>query len=373
MIIDRIRRLDATSVACDARFEGRRKDAHALFVRTEAPHSLEADPNGFLIGAFIPAWLSRETRIRVDGAICPLLAANLSIAARLLQTWHPKLPPPPVVECDHGYRPPGTKSAAFFSGGVDSLATVHTLTKLKPPGHPDRPSAAIVVDMRHHPGIDDNEADARFARGIAVGRELCGEIGLDVISLHSNLSLLSPSTAVWIKLYHGAYFAGMAHFLGHDFRLFYLASAYPATHLVPWGSHPQLDPLHSSQHVRMMHDGIEFTRLQKIEALSDWPAALERIYVCMSQKSSGGNCGKCEKCIRTRLHLLVAGAPSGGAFPQGDLRADEVRSVRLWSEFARICFEDALPGLRRLGRDDLVAVVERLVRDYERQKAAKRA
>ncbi len=298
MIIDRVRRLDAASVACRARFEGRRKDAHALFVSTEPPHTLEPDPNGFLLGAFIPAWLSRETRVRIDGAVCPLLAANLSIAARLLRTWHRKLPPPPVIECEHGYRPPGTRSASFFTGGVDSLATVHALTKLKPPGHPDRPSAAIVVDMRHHPGIDDKEADARFLRCIATGRELCGPIGLDVIPIHSNISLLSPSASVWVQLYHGAYFAGMAHFLGHQFRLFYLAAGYPATHLVPRGSHPQLDPHHSSQHVRMMHDGIELTRLQKVEALSDWPAALSRVYVCTSTRTGGGNCGRCEKCAR---------------------------------------------------------------------------
>jgi hypothetical protein len=171
--------------------------------------------------------------------------------------------------------------------------------------------------------------------------------------------------------YHGAFLASMAHFLGHDFRLVYIASTFPATHLVPWGSHAQVDPFYSSQHVRVLHDGVEQSRLQKVETLRDWPAALQHMYVCTSNTSNGENCGACEKCIRTRLHLLVVGAlAEAGAFRVDDIDGREIRSTRIGTEYARLCFEEALPGLRKLGRTDLVAAVEHIINEYVREQEA---
>ena len=376
MIIDKIRSSDTdgcSNVECEVRLETHGKGSQYIFARTEPPHTLEADPNGFLLGAFLPAWAAGESRIHIEGAICPLLAANLRIAASTLGNWFTDLGTPPTIECDYEYRPPGTRSAAFLSGGVDSLAMIRSLTARKPPGHPDRPSAAIVVDKQDVGGIERSETDARFARSLSTSHETCADIGLDVIPIRSNFYALNPNMRFWMFQYHGAFLASMAHFLGREFRLSYIASTYPATHLVPWGSHPQLDPFYSSQHVRISHDGVELSRLQKIEILRDWPAALDRMYVCVSNTSQGKNCGSCEKCIRTRVHLLVAGVlADAGAFAGIDVSESEIRSVRFKRDYACMCFEEALPGLRQLGRRDLTAAVESIVADYVRLKTKPR-
>ena len=372
MIIDKIRSSDTdgcSTVECQVTLETRGEGSQYIFARTEPPHTLEADPNGFLLGAFLPAWTSGESRIHIDGAICPLLAANLRIAASTVGKWFTDLGPPPTIECDYEYRPPGTRSAAFLSGGVDSLAMIRGLTARKPPGHPDRPSAAIVVDYQHVGGIERSETDARFARSLSTSHEICADIGLDVIPIRSNFCALNPNMMFWMYQYHGAFFASMAHFLGREFRLSYIASTYPATHLIPWGSHPQLDPLYSSQHVRISHDGVELSRLQKVETIRDWPVALDRMYVCTSNTSQGRNCGSCEKCVRTRVHLLVAGVlADAGAFAGVDVSESEIRSVRFKRDYACMCFKEALPGLRQLGRPDLTAAVESVVADYVRMK-----
>ena len=89
------------------------------------------------------------------------------------------------------------------------------------------------------------------------------------------------------------------------------------------------------------------------------------MYVCTSNASGGKNCGICEKCVRTRLHLLLAGVlPDAGAFAGDDVSEGEIRAVRIQGEGARVCFEDALPRLRQRGRPDLVAAVERIVADH---------
>lgn len=372
MIIDEIRRdADGRRIECRVAFETGARQTHTVFASTEAPHTLDADPNGFLLGAYLPAWTAGESRIRIEGAVCPLLAANLSVAAAVQRTWFSDLPSPPVIEADRAYRRVGTRVGAFLSGGVDSLATVRSRMKL-PAGHPDRPTAAIVVDHPHNgERISLAETDARFARSVATSRRLGADLGLEVIPVRSDFCRLNGTMRFWMYRYHGAFLASMAHFLGHDFRLFYIASTLPATHLVPWGSHAQVDPYYSSQHVRILHDGIEQSRLQKVEVLRDWPAALEHMYVCTSNRSQGENCGTCEKCIRTRVHLLVVGAlAEAGAFPGDDIDAREIRSTRIGTEYARLCFEEALPGLRRLGRTDLVAAVEHVVNQFVREQEA---
>jgi hypothetical protein len=372
MLIDRIRRdPDGRRIECRVTFETGERQSHTVFASTAAPQTLEADPNGFLLGAFLPAWTAGESRIRIDGAVCPLLAANLSIAASMQRTWFTDLAAPPTIEADRAYRPVGTRTGAFLSGGVDSLAMLRSRMAL-PAGHPDRPSAAIVVD---HPFVGEkisrDETDARFGRSLATSREIAADLGLEVIPVRSDFNRLNGAMRFWIYRYHGAFLATAAHFLGRDFRLFYIASTLPATHLVPWGSHPQLDPFYSSQHVRIVHDGVELSRLQKVEVIRDWPAALARMYVCTSGTSNGQNCGACEKCIRTRLHLLVAGAlAEATAFPGHDIGESEIRASRLRSEYARLCFAEALPGLRRLGRFDLAAAVEQVIDDYVQEQQA---
>jgi hypothetical protein len=368
MIIDKIGRSErdgCSNVECEIRLESGNGGSHRIFASTEPPQTLEADPNGFLLGAFLPAWTAGESRIRIEGPICPVLSANLTVAASVLRTWYRDLPAPPAIECDYEYRTPGTRTGAFLSGGVDSLAMLRGLTSRKPAGHPDRPTAAIVVDYQYMGGVSRAETDARFARSTATSREICADIGLDVIPVRSNFCQLNGGMDFWMRRYHGAFLASMAHFLGRDFRLFYIAATYTAAHMAPWGSHPQLDPLYSSQHVRISHDGIELSRLDKVMALRDWPAALDRMYVCISGTSNGVNCGRCEKCVRTRLHLLVAGVlTEAGAFGGADLSERDIRAVRIRTEYKRACFEETLPALRRLGRHDLASAVEHIVNDY---------
>jgi hypothetical protein len=374
MIIQKIRPIESETgngVEADIRFETAKQDAHSIFAVTDGAHQLTADPNGFLLGAFLPAWNAGEQRIRIDAPVCPLLVANLSIVASQVGRWFPDLPPMPVIEADHEYRQPGTRVGAFLSGGVDSLAMIRSLTSLHPVGHPDRPAAAIVVDYQQVGGINRDETDARFARSKATSREICADVGLAVIAVQSNFCRLNGSMKFWMYRYHGSFLASMGHFLSSDFRLLHIASSYPVTHLVPWGSHPLLDPYYSSQHLRISHHGVELSRLQKVRQLRDWPLALNRMYVCTSNMSNGRNCGACEKCVRTKLHLLIEGRlADSGAFEEDDVAEADIRAIRIKTEYARLCYEDALPGLQRLGRSDLVDGVRNAVREYHQQRSA---
>ena len=369
MIIDEIRTTQTGAgpgVACKVHFENGARETHDIFAVTEQPHELTADSNGFLLGAFLPAWTAGERRIKIEAPVCPLLSANLAIAASLFRGWFKDLPAVPTIEASREYRSAGTRVGVFFSGGVDSLAMVRSLTSLRPAGHPDRPTGAAVVDYQHVGRIERGETDARFARSKAVSQEICSQIGLKVIPIRSNFCQLNTSMAFWMYRYHGAFLASMAHFLSHEFRLFHIASTYPVTHLAPWGSHPLLDPHYSSQHLSIAHHGVELSRLEKVQQLADWPLALNRMYVCTSNSSQGRNCGRCEKCVRTKLHLLVCGhLAEAEAFDEHDVRAADIRSIEIRTHYARVCYAEALPGLRAIGRTDLADAVGLAIRAYD--------
>ncbi len=73
----------------------------------------------------------------------------------------------------------------------------------------------------------------------------------------------------------------------------------------PWGSHPLLDPKISWSDVKIVHDGYDFSRQDKIRYLSArWPIYLKYLRVCYFQHMAY-NCGRCEKCLRTITGLLL--------------------------------------------------------------------
>ena len=66
------------------------------------------------------------------------------------------------------------------------------------------------------------------------------------------------------------------------------------------------------------------------------------------------NCGVCEKCIRTKLELLVLGVVDSKLFDNSILTPDLVRErVDIVDEYNACCYRDVLPGLRSLGQNDI--------------------
>jgi hypothetical protein len=86
----------------------------------------------------------------------------------------------------------------------------------------------------------------------------------------------------------------------------FIASSYDVNHLIPWGSHPDLDPLWSTERTAFRVDGIEVTRTNKVKAIASSPFALSQLKVCW-HADIDTNCGRCEKCIRTQCALAIAG------------------------------------------------------------------
>jgi hypothetical protein len=202
----------------------------------------------------------------------------------------------------------------FFSSGVDSFYSLIM--------HRDEVDNLLLVH-----GFDLPLADTdTFAQAEARAREVARLFGKRLIVLRTNMRWERPSVPVltnmrwewphvpcgW-EMSHGAAMAAVAHALAPNHGKVYIASSHSYADLHPWGSHPLLDPLWSSNSVKIIHDGGE-TRINKLRALASYPEALARLRVCVESLGSH-NCGRCEKCVRTMLGLRALGIDACVAFP----------------------------------------------------------
>ena len=134
---------------------------------------------------------------------------------------------------------------------------------------------------------------------------------------------------------------------------------------MPVGSHPAVDGLFSSQRIAIIHDGARFTRLDKVRDLASWPTALAVLRVCPESAETEANCGRCEKCLRTRLELLAAGVEETAAL------GPSLTPIDLWeqavpapSNHRATRYEHLLAPLRARGLDALCRVLERKIAAY---------
>jgi len=79
--------------------------------------------------------------------------------------------------------------------------------------------------------------------------------------------------------------------------------------LVSSGSQPGLDHLYSGSQMKIIHDGAGYSRPEKVALLSRYPDLLPGVRVCWEGKIESENCGKCEKCVKTRLNFMSVGEP----------------------------------------------------------------
>lgn len=223
---------------------------------------------------------------------------------------------------------PSAGVVSFFSGGVDG-----TYTAMR---HRHRITSAVLLR-----GIDMQLGnDELWASAQAAARRLAAHLGLPLLTVESNIRFLGYHYGLkWAHAFQGAGLASIGHLL--DAREVLVAATSSLADLVPYGSHPLTDPLWSSSTATVVHEGA-VPRTEKIRAISADPVVMAVLRVCW--QDAGYNCGRCGKCLRTRLalHLLGVAAPTFS----GELDWRMVGKIRLGdpSEWA---FFRALEELER--------------------------
>jgi hypothetical protein len=203
----------------------------------------------------------------------------------------------------------GVRPAILFSGGVDSHFSYISHEAENP----------LLVTIH---GADIRAADRRQFRILQSSIEGSllirnGERHL----LHTNirdfytyrLNLLFDDLDWWGRVQHGLAITGLIAPLSYVYRIdrIYIASSTTKETEAFWGSTPLVDNEIKWAGVCVVHDGYEADRAEKVDALVKYAAdrgADLPIKVCYSSGTPALNCSQCDKCCRTILLLVLAGA-----------------------------------------------------------------
>jgi hypothetical protein len=323
--------------------------------------ALACTPHAFLVPAVIPAMRHGEKRVQIEGGICPHLRDGLEAAMGWIHKWHGPARKPVRIEGAARNTPPlpptPNRAGCFFTGGIDSLATVRRNRLSFPTEHPGSFKDAIII---YGLEVDQPEAFEDVLRALSVIAE---DVHLTLLPVYTNIRALDDDWKFWEFEWEGSVYSAVGHALTRRLTTVSIASTYDM------GSHPLLDPNYGSNELRVLHDGVTLSRLDKTKLLPDWDAALQHLRVCNTVRNYRPgtiNCGGCEKCLRTKLALLALGALSKTkAFAGDDIAPRQVLdTVFIHSPYMEACYRELIPGLEAKGRQDLVASVKEVIARY---------
>jgi hypothetical protein len=354
-------------IAAEVAWEEADRPRRTVFFETEErfADALAPGADAFVTGCVVPAWKHGERRIRVEGAVCPELREGLRGALAVLASWKGEAPAPIAIEPEGGFRPPPRRdpprTAALFSGGVDSLFTIRMNLLEIPRGHPAAIRDGILI-LGHDFGVSGSTPleFERFESRAASLSELAAECGIELVPMRFNLRDLDDDLDFYIHEFFGAALAAAGHALTARISALSIPSSYDLGHRIPCASHPLLDPNYASAALSIRHDGAGRTRLEKLAVVAAWPEGLARLQTCnwRPPPSDRVNCGACEKCLRTAVGLLVLGRlAEAGTFRESDASPEALRSLE-WTEGFEEFWSELPAPLRRAGRGDLAAIVE---------------
>jgi hypothetical protein len=188
--------------------------------------------------------------------------------------------------------------------------------------------------------------------------------GLRLISAWASRGELGENEDFFERCSHSGHLGAVAHLFSPILDSVTIAPGYDFTQLVPWGSHPLLDMNYASSAMAIHQPGWGRSREQRVAEVARWKETLSNLIVCTQGPLEPGilNCGRCEKCVRTMVALLLAGAlPEATSFPVREVDAASIQRLAIPRRELIVFWTSFPEALRRLGRDDLAPAVEDLV------------
>ncbi len=256
---------------------------------------LACGPEPFLAAALLPA--SRlGAPLHAHGTGSRQLLSNLPTILDVFHSWDRGYHQIPVAaQAGAPADPAGRATACFFSGGVDSF---YTLLKHQ------RDITTLVLVHGFDMGLDDVRLRQHVSQKI---QQVAGSLGKTLIEIETNVKQFREPHVSW-EDYHGAALASVALALAPHVGKIYIAASRSYADLSPWGSHPIVDGLWSTEGVAIAHDGCEATRLEKTKRIVDSALVCRTLRVCWENPAGEYNCGRCRKCLFAKARLRAIGA-----------------------------------------------------------------
>lgn len=328
---------------------------HVLWFRAPSPLDTACGADPFLPTAMLCA-MRAGVPLHLEGRASRTLLGGLVEWQAAWTRWRPDRYTRvriTVDEVDDG-EPHDGAGVVAFSGGLDAAYTLWR--------HATGNAGWQQVDLRaavmvHGFDIALDQADV-FESARERAARIVTDAGLDLLTVATNFRELPLD---WEDA-HALGLVGALTVFSPRFGVGLIGSGEPYERLaVPWGSSPITDHLLSSRTMSIRHDGAGASRTEKIAALANWAVALDNLRVCWQGSRLDRNCGRCEKCRRTRLNLALAGTDDLSMFDTRPTSAPW-RHITVHSPAQFAEWESLAAEARAAGRADVRREVEAVLR-----------
>ena len=296
-----------TTFSCNGRmrkfFKNRKFVAEYNISIEGTPPSILTIP--FLAVACPVAW-ANNADIYVDECDETFLY-SLKLIKKTLREFYPQMNFGGRIQVKNVVKVPNrnlSRKMVLYSGGVDSLATLMRHQS-------ENPLLFTVMGKNFAPP---------FIADIA--KDVSNKCGLELRTVNNNpYGILDlPMLAIFRKQTKGDWYRQVMHGLAllglsapvtyvDKIGTVYIAASLTNEMLEPYGSHPEIDNNVKWTGTHVIHDGHELSRQQKIFLIANQMKKTlqsHQLRVC-NFPNLNGNCGRCEKCVRTIIGLEVAG------------------------------------------------------------------
>lgn len=308
-----------------------------------AASSLSGTGDSFVPALLLPAMALGED-LEVEATLSARLLAGAATAIDIYKAWRPRVSRVQVAgRSESPQTGAGVGVGLNFTCGVDSFYSL-----LKSDRANDRRAPPVThLVFTHNFELEPQDARSQAATGAMIER-VARESGKRAVIVKSNLRQRVEPVAP-LDMHQGAALASVALSLPGIWNRCLIASSWFYGNLKPWGTHPLLDPLWSTEAVELVHHGAEARRSDKVREISGSALALDHLRACWRPLRGTVNCGHCDKCITTMVLLESEGAlRRSRAFPQS-LDVEKLRSLRFERSMAVDVLGQLLPTLRMRG------------------------
>jgi hypothetical protein len=338
----------------EARLDG--FDPQRLWIRTAT--EVEPGPDAVLPACALPAMRSGGT-LTLEQPVCPRMLRGQREYQGVQRAWsfgwEDIKTPLEEVEVIAPTRAPATRQAtgrvaAFFSGGVDSWATVlgnREITDLIFVRGVD-----LLPRFTHQAGL----ADATEAKL----REAAGELGLTFHVAETNLRDFSDPIVPW-DYYSACPLVAIALFFEPLFDRVLIAGDTDYETQRPYGSGRLVDQLWSTEMLEIVDAEGRTSREERLERVAKHPLVQRTLRVCWENPEGAYNCGRCRKCMVTKISLEAFGLREAVETFDSELDLGLLDDYEVAAPIALVFWEDVLGTVREHGREDLERAVEPVV------------
>ena len=319
--------------------------------------------DAFAIAMLLPSMAAGEP-MEIDFPVSETLLFNLTGIQDIFCTWYPQkfqrvpiLVKPRVAETMKKQQ----RAAAFFSGGVDSFYTL--LKRLEPD-----PLPVPLTHMIFMHGIEQRLANSEGVdRSQQRAEQVAKALGIECIVGETNIRTVFPLH--WQRYYVGSALAAIGVALSGGVGYICIPSSDSYHFGWPGGTTPLVDERYSTEQLRIVHDGSEVRRAEKMARMINWnqQLVLDNLRVCIENAGGDFNCGRCYKCVRTAVTLKALGLwEKASLFPDKSMSDWGTVMLDDYTTFAAENLE--LARSTRID-PDLITELERVVRKRYRYDA----